>query len=89
MLEDSTLIREVTVRSEQRYERHCQDFSQLCLFLSYKAALSGVPVYQVDSAYTSQGCSQCGSTNSANRQSQSSFTGWCCVFRATPITTLR
>jgi IS605 OrfB family transposase len=83
-LEDLTGIREgeVTVRREQRYERHCWAFYQLRQFLTYKAAQASVPVYLVDPAYTSQTCSRCGYCDSANRQSQSSFKckqcGFCC-----------
>jgi IS605 OrfB family transposase len=83
-LEDLTGIREgeVTVRREQRYERHCWAFYQLRQFLTYKAAQASMPVYLVDPAYTSQTCSRCGYCDSANRQSQSSFKckqcGFCC-----------
>ncbi len=82
-LEDLTGIREeVTVRSEQRYEQHCLAFYQLRQFLTYKAALAGVPVFLVDPAYTSQTCSRCGYCDPANRLSQSSFKcqrcGFCC-----------
>jgi putative transposase len=83
-LEDLTGIREgeVTVRREQGYERHSWAFYQLRTFLTYKAALAGVPVLLVDPAYTSQRCSRCGYCDPANRQSQSSFKcrqcGFCC-----------
>jgi putative transposase len=82
-LEDLTGIREqVTVRREHRYERHAWAFFQLRMFLTYKAAWAGVPVYLVDPAYTSQTCSRCGYGACANRQSQSSFLcqqcGFCC-----------
>ncbi len=83
-LEDLTGIREgeVTVRREQRYERHSWAFYQLRVFLTYKAAQAGVPIYLVDPAYTSQRCSQCRYTDLANRQTQSSFRcrrcGFCC-----------
>jgi IS605 OrfB family transposase len=80
-LEDLTGIREeVTVRREQRYERHCWAFSQLRQFLTYKATLAGVPVFLVDPAYTSQMCSRCRYTDPANRQSQSSFRCQQCGF---------
>jgi putative transposase len=35
-------------------------FYQLRMFVSYKAAIAGVPILLVPSAYTSQTCSQCG-----------------------------
>ncbi len=82
-LENLTGIREqVTVRREQRYERHCWAFSQLRTFLSYKAAWAGVAVLLVDPAYTSQTCSRCGHCFPANRQSQASFVCRRCGFSA-------
>lgn len=46
-------------------KRYCQRsqwaFAQLDSFVRYKAALSGIPVVDVDPAYTSQTCSRCGS----------------------------
>ena len=82
-LEDLTGIRDETmVRREHRYERHSWAFFQLRLFLTYKAAWAGVPVWLVDPAYTSQTCSRCGYCAASNRQSQSSFLcqqcGFCC-----------
>lgn len=73
-LEDLTGIRErVTVRRENRYERHCWAFYQLRLFIAYKAAWAGVEVKFVDPRNTSRTCSQCGHCEKANRQSQASF----------------
>ena len=80
-LEDLTGIRErVTVRRDQRYERHTWAFFQLRLFLAYKAAWGGVPVRLVDPAYTSQTCSRCGHCARANRHSQASFLCTSCGF---------
>lgn len=82
-LEDLTGIREETmVRREQRYEQHSWAFSQVRLFLTYKAAWAGVPVLLVDPAYTSQTCSRCRHCERANRQSQSSFRCQRCGFSA-------
>jgi putative transposase len=50
-------------------------FHQLFAFLSYKAQILGVPVVQVDPAYTSQTCPECGHCSRRNRKSQSEF---CC-----------
>ena len=73
-LEDLTGIRErVTVRRENRYERHSWSFSQLRTFIAYKAAWASVPVRIVSPRNTSRTCSQCGHCEKANRQSQSSF----------------
>ena len=68
-LEDLTGIRErVTVRHEQRYERHSWAFSQLRQFLTYKAAWAGVSLHLVDPRNTSRICSQCGHCEKANRK---------------------
>ena len=73
-LEDLTGIRErVTVRRENRYERHSWAFYQLRMYIAYKAAWVGVPVRFVDPRNTSRTCSQCGHCEKANRQSQASF----------------
>ena len=75
-LEDLTGIRQrVTVRREQRYERHSWAFYQLRQFLNYKAAWAGVRLVLVDPRNTSRTCSLCGHCEKANRQSQASF---CC-----------
>lgn len=80
-LEDLTGIRERTmVRREQRYERHSWAFSQLRMYIAYKAAWASVPVRFVDPAYTSQTCSACGHCERANRQSQASFRCQQCGF---------
>lgn len=41
-------------------ERNQWAFAQLATFINYKARLAGVPVVEVDPAYTSQTCSRCG-----------------------------
>jgi IS605 OrfB family transposase len=66
---------ESTVRRSQRSRHSSWAFAQLRSFLSYKAALAGVPLHTVDPAYTSCTCSQCGHCEKANRKSQSEF---CC-----------
>jgi putative transposase len=48
-------------------------FHQLYSFLAYKAQIAGVPVVQVDPAYTSQTCPECGHCERSNRRSQSEF----------------
>jgi putative transposase len=82
-LEDLTGIRErTTVRRENRYERHSWAFSQLRMYIAYKAAWASVDVRFVDPRNTSRTCSQCGHCEKANRQSQASFLckqcGFCC-----------
>src|SRR6266487_79023 len=42
-------------------------------FLSYKAALAGIPLRVVDPRNTSRTCSACGHCEKANRKSQASF----------------
>ncbi|MFL5699124.1 MAG: RNA-guided endonuclease InsQ/TnpB family protein [Ktedonobacteraceae bacterium] len=64
---------ERTVRRSQRAKHSSWSFGQLRSFLSYKAALAGVPLHFVDPAYTSRTCSVCGHCDKANRQSQALF----------------
>lgn len=78
-IEDLRHIRqrtESTVRKSQRNRQTGWSFGQLRSFLSYKAALSGVPLYAVDPRNTSRTCSQCGHCAKENRKSQASF---CCI----------
>jgi len=75
-LEDLRHIRtrtERTVRKSQRAKHSSWSFWQLRFFLSYKAALAGVPLHTVDPAYTSRTCSVCGHCEKANRKSQACF----------------
>jgi putative transposase len=57
-------------------------FHQLYGFLSYKAALAGIPVVKVDPRNTSRTCSQCGHCEKANRKSQAFFHCLHCGFSA-------
>src|SRR5262249_19786780 len=80
-LEDlSGICERVTVRHEQRYERHSWAFSQLRQFLTYKAAWAGVPLHLVDPRNTSRTCSACGHCEQANRKSQAEFLCQRCGF---------
>ena len=75
-IEDLRHIRtrtERTVRKSQRHRHSSWAFFQLRFFLSYKAALRGVPLHTVDPAYTSKTCNVCGHCETANRKSQASF----------------
>lgn len=54
----------------KRYTEKSQwSFSQLHQFITYKAALAGVPVVMVDPAFSSQDCSRCGSRHKPNGKS--------------------
>ena len=64
---------ERTVRHSQRARQSSWTFGQLRQFLSYKAALAGVPLHTVDPRNTSRTCSQCGHCEKANRKSQACF----------------
>ena len=73
-VEELTGIRErVTARRKQRAVLHSWAFSQLRLFLTYKAALSGVALVAVDPRNTSRQCAECGHTAKENRKSQDKF----------------
>jgi IS605 OrfB family transposase len=82
-LEDLTGIRErITVRHEQRYERHSWAFYQLRTYIAYKAAHAGVRVTWVDPRNTSRTCPECGHGEKANRKSQSEFLCKSCGYMA-------
>jgi len=73
-LEDLKGIRErITVRRKQRARQYGWAFSQLRLFIEYKARLAGVPVALVDARNTSRTCPECGHCEKGNRKSQSEF----------------
>ena len=62
-----------TVRKSQRNRHTGWAFGQLRMFLSYKAALAGVPLHTVDPRNTSRTCHACGHCAKENRKSQASF----------------
>src|SRR6266567_5377321 len=72
---------ERTVRRSQRSKHSSWAFFQLRFFLSYKAALAGIPLHTVNPRYTSRTCSQCGCCEKANRKSQAEFECKRCGFR--------
>jgi IS605 OrfB family transposase len=59
---DGSKIRRYTEKSQW-------SFAQLRQFITYKAALAGVPVVEVDPAFSSQDCSRCGSRHKPNGKS--------------------
>jgi len=65
-----------TVRRSQRSRHSSWAFGQLRQFLSYKAALAGVPLHTVDPRNTSRTCPACGHCAKENCKSQAFF---CCV----------
>ncbi len=82
-LEDLRHIRkrtDSTVRRSQRSKHTAWAFFQLRLFLSYKAALAGVPLRTVDPRNTSRTCNVCGHCAKANRKSQASFVCQACGY---------
>lgn len=82
-VEELTGIRErVRLRKPQRATHASWAFAQLGLFLTYKAARAGVPLVQVDPAYTSQRCTHCGHIDRRNRTSQAQFVCRDCGFTA-------
>src|SRR5262249_35281803 len=73
-LEELTGIRQRVKASRQQRPRPANwGFSQLRQYVTYKAALAGVPVVLVDPKHTSQKCHVCGHIAKANRQSQHHF----------------
>lgn len=73
-LEDLQGIRGRTkVRRRQRARMANWAFHQLRTFVTYKAALAGVPILLVDPRNTSRECSSCGHIDKANRRSQADF----------------
>ncbi len=78
-MEDLRHIRtrtEARLKKSQRSKHSSWSFGQLRQFLSYKAALAGVPLHTVDPRNTSRTCHVCGHCAKENRKSQASF---CCV----------
>lgn len=73
-LEDLQGIRGRTrVRRRQRARMANWAFHQLRSFVTYKAALVGVPVLLIDPRNSSRECAACGWVDKANRRSQSEF----------------
>lgn len=80
-LEDLQGIRErVRLRKPQRAAIHSWPFRQLGQYVHYKARRAGVPVVEVDPAYSSQECSVCHHIERGNRPSQADFTCRNCGF---------
>jgi putative transposase len=74
--------RRVRTAKRQRRVLHSWAFSQLRVFIAYKAQVAGVRVALVNPAYTSQTCSRCGHCERANRKSQARFLCVSCGFFA-------
>ena len=62
-----------TARKAQRSRLKGWAFYQLRTFISYKAALAGIPVVPVDPRDTSRTCSECGHCEKRNRKSRDEF----------------
>lgn len=63
----------ITVRRAQRRRQHSWGFYQLKEFILYKAIIAGVPVVEIDPAYTSQECPVCHHIARSNRPTRDSF----------------
>lgn len=84
-IEDVRHIRsrtEARLRKSQRSRQSSWSFGQLRMFLSYKAALAGVPLHVVNPRNTSGTCSACGYCEKANRKSQAEFVCRQCGYAA-------
>lgn len=78
-----TGIRErTTVRRRQRARHANWSFYQLKQFLSYKCALAGIPLWEVDPRNTSRTCPVCGCIDKNNRKTQALFLCTSCGFSA-------
>jgi IS605 OrfB family transposase len=87
-LEDLKGIRErTTVRHSQRSAHHSWAFAQIRSFVTYKAALHGVPLVCVDPRYTSQACPECGCIDRRNRPNRDRFACISCGHSAAADTT--
>jgi putative transposase len=72
----------VKVGRGQRAVLHSWAFSQLRLFLEYKARLAGVPLVAVDPRNSSRECSLCHHISKSNRPNQSTFRCQACGHQA-------
>jgi IS605 OrfB family transposase len=82
-MEDLGGIRDrLTVKKAQRRELSSWAFSQLRLFVTYKAVLSGIELQFVDPRNTSRECSKCHNVDKKNRKTQSHFECTACGFVA-------
>lgn len=73
-LEDLQGIRErVTVAKARRADLHSWSFRRLRTFITYKAALAGVPLRLVDPRNTSRTCHACGHCDKRNRPTRDDF----------------
>lgn len=72
----------IRARKPQRSTLHSWAFADLIEKIKYKAKLAGIPVIEVDPAYTSQTCSECGHCAKSNRKSQANFLCVECGFSA-------
>ena len=82
-LEDLKGIRqrtERTVKKSQRHNHSSWSFSQLREFVTYKAAIAGVPLVFIYPAYTSQECPICHHISRSNRPTRDEFSCVCCGF---------
>lgn len=81
-LEDLRGIRKrTTVRRQDRARHSSWAFSQLRLFVEYKAKRDGVPLRLVDPRDTSRACAECGHVAKENRRSQADFECVACGHR--------
>ncbi len=73
-IEDLTGIRtNSTVNKAVRTAIGKWAFDELGNFLKYKAALAGIPVFEIDPKNTSRECSVCGHIDKGNRKNQAEF----------------
>lgn len=82
-VENLTGIRSrITARRSQRARQANWSFYQLKQFISYKAKLAGIPLFEIDPRNTSRTCPVCGCIDKANRRTQVLFLCTSCGFSA-------
>jgi transposase len=68
------------VTKAQRRNYRSWSFNRLKEFVTYKAAIAGVPLVYIDHAYTSQKCPICHDISRSNRPARDEFKCICCGF---------
>lgn len=74
------IMKRTTVRRPQRRDYYSWSFNQLREFVTYKAAITGVPLVYINPAHTSKECPICHCISKSNRPKRDEFRCICCGF---------